>query len=329
MKKIFIPLLILAAAVPAAAKSACPDSMMMRVTEACTKNSFAAAGKTSVRYRERLVVSDIKMYHKKPNKCRIEYCTPPLKGLVVGSDGRCAWRFDPGLRKVVVQPRESTGCMDRDTGMRLLLDNHCVEAAGDRIVAGRPARVLVVKSRSGEIRKRLCVDASTCVTLRSEDYDDRGTMRSSTEFKSIRYTDDLPDSLFACPKNAAPIVTRPSGKTMSLPDLSKALGFQVKVPQYVPRGYKLDGYRLYPCPCRHGHKSAYIRYTNGLNSISVFETKGDSCCARMMVRGSCESCSLDADNREHMATRSVGGKLLVTVGDVRPSELDKIVNSIH
>jgi hypothetical protein len=119
---------------------------------------------------------------------------------------------------------------------------------------------------------------------------------------------------------------------MSPSELSKVVDFTVKTPRYVPKGYKLDGYRLYNCPCGCGHKSAYIRYTNGLDSISVFETLGSSGCARddkCRTRGHEDTCVVEDSARGRVATLSSGGKLFTVIGDLSRSDLEKIARSLR
>lgn len=294
-------------------------SEVKSIVDAPSKYTYIASGTTKAWYCGKLVSSEIKFFHEKPNKCRIEYLTAPLNGVVIGEDGKTAWRFDPKLQSTV-----AIECMKPADRLGLFLGNHRIERAGSGQVAGKQADILIVKSKSGEIKKRLWVDRDVHIVLQSEDYDASGKLRASTEFDSIRYVNDLPDSLYEQPANA-----RGGGKTMSLNELSKAVGFRVKLPGYTPNGYKPDAYRLYECPCGCGHKSAYIRYTNGLNGISVFETSKDSSC---MMEGECGSytgtCIIQDSNQGQTAKASYNGTAFTIIADINPRELKRMIDSL-
>lgn len=291
------------------------SSDVRRIAEAPANYSYTATGTTKTIYRGKTVSSDIRFLHQKPNKCRIEYLSPPLKGVVVGSDGSQVWRMDPKIGKEVVM--EASGCLNPHGRLDLLMKNYRIEMAGNGQVANTPVFIVNVRDKSGQLRKRLAVDKKTFVVLRSEDFSG-GKLRSESRFASIKYVDS-PSSMFRKPSGM--MCTQGAGAAMPIGELSKAVGFEVKPPMYVPSGYKIDGYRLYDCPCGCGHKSAYIRYTNGLSSISVFETKKDSGCKK---EGSCK-----AYGSCEMAMVSTDGKSFIVIGDLSPKELSEVANSIH
>ena len=105
-----------------------------------------------------------------------------------------------------------------------------------------------------------------------------------------------------------------------------AVGFKVVMPKYVPQGFELDAYRLYNCPCRCGHKSAYIRYTNGMDGISVFETPAGTGCGKMkgciMPGGWCNV-------QDQTAMMTSDGKSFIVIGNVNPQELRRITDSLR
>ncbi len=303
-------------------------SEVKRILEAPSKYSYAASGNTQSLYRGESLTSDIKLFHEKPDRYRIEYLTPPLKGVVVGNNGNQAWRSDPKLRATVAV--EASACLKPESRLSLFLDNHRIERAGSDRVANRQACILVVKSKSGKIRKRLWVDEKTYVVLRSEDYDAKGALLSATGFTSIKYTDHLPDSLYERPTGVERIVClSDTGKPMSRNDLSKAVGFEVRLPSYIPAGYKLDAYRMYECPCGCNHKSAYVRYTNGLDSISIFETLADSDCMSEHRCASHRSRGGRCFVQGQMAVASDSEEAFIVIADIGPGQLGRIANSLR
>lgn len=300
------------------------QSEIERILDAPSKYTYVATGLTKSWYNGKSLSSDVKIYHKVPGKHRIEYLTPPLKGLVCVDDGRCAWRFDPKLRSVV---GTEGGCAKPKDRLGLLLTNYRVEQTGSAQVAGRRANILDVRTRSGELRKRLWVDEKTYIILISEDYAAGDKLISKTALATIDYNAKAPDSLYAKPTSKAGMNSfQGGGQAMSYDQLSKALGFKVKVPGYVPKGFKLDAYRLYKCPCQCGHKSAYTRYTNGLGSISVFETAANSGCLK---KGGCQMRNEECAVREQTAMLTSHGMSYIIISDVAPRELKRIADSLR
>lgn len=293
------------------------------------KYSYAAVGLTTSRCHGNQLISKIKVYHLRPSSTRIEYISGPLKGVVAAEDGHASWRCDPVTRKMVV----SQCCVNLDAGRQLdlLVANHTVDAQASADIAGRASTLLVVRTTSGTIRKRLWIDRSTFVTLRTEDYDSAGQVESSTEYRTITYVDTIPASLFKQGRCSGGMAVKcMDAKTISLPELVKAVGFQIRIPKYIPAGYRLDGYRVHNCPCARQHKSAYIRYTNGLSSISIFElpsnNSGCSCCSGMSAS---KSCCVKQGDCGQQASVTVDGRSIVVIGDLGQDELERIAKSFE
>lgn len=304
--------------------------ILRRAQEQAPLRSYSATAQTSVTCEGKMTTSDVKVTHMQPNRCRIEYMSGPLRGVIVGNDAARAWRFDPKSGRLVVG--SSSGCADEAGKLRFLLENHRVTLAGMDRIAGREAYALVVRPKgSSQIRKRLWIDTDSFVVLRQEDYDSSGKMQSSTRFTSIRFVESFPDKLFQSPKGAKVTITEPPfGGAMTLAKLSEAIGFAVREPKYLPKGYRLDAHRLYPCPCGCPHKSACIRYTNGLNGISVFESKaGSGCraeagCGRVPTGG----CAVTKADGNEIARLERDGISFTVVADVDQRELKRIVDSL-
>jgi negative regulator of sigma E activity len=244
--------------------------------------------------------------------------------MLVVCDGEHTWRIDPGAHAAFSS--DAAGCRDTADRLSLFADNHVVEMLGTARVAGRDAYMLAVKTRSGQVRKLLWVDSKTHVVLRSEDYGADGKPRSATRLHSITYLADLPDSLFERPSKVQQgRCLEGAGKSMTRDELSRAIGFRVRLPRWVPDGYRLDGFRLYDCPCGCGHRSARVGYTNGLNVISIFETSGDSGCLTEgkcdMHEGECSVCGQTA-----VVTRK--DISFVVLADVKSAELRRMAGSL-
>lgn len=285
-----------------------------QIVTAPARVTYTADGDTSVCFNGRRVASDLRVYHKAPNRHRIEYISGPLKGVVVVDDGTRTWRLDPKCKSVM-----SADASRSESQLSLLVRNYSIRRIGTETIAGRKAKALEVRSKSA-VRKRLWIDGRTAIVLKSEEYAPDGKLISSTTYKSIDYKAPVKDSLFRRPRDM-----QDTGKTMTREGLSKTVGFKVVEPKYIPKGFRLDAYRLYDCPCQCGHKSAYIRYTNGMDSISVFETPSGTGCMKMPA---CKVPSGKCCIKDQTAVMTSGGKSFVVIGDVPSQELKRITDSL-
>lgn len=305
--------------------------IVRRSQEHAPRHTYTAAAETRINCQGKPMLSQVKIIHMRPDKCRMEYTSEPLKGVVVGNDGKNMWRYDPKTGRLVVS--RNSGCGGADKRLHLLLDNHRIALAGRARVADREAYSLVVRPRdSARVRKRLWMDTRTFVILRQEDYDSHGKLQSSTRFNSIRFAKSFPDSLFQPPAGVR-VSERRLGDVVPIEELSGRLGFTVRAPGYVPRGYKLDSTRLHECPCDCPHQSALIRYSDGLSSISVFESKAGSGCR---IDAGCDkrtdsidACRIRRSDRGEIAKFEREGISFVIVADLDSREIRKIADSIR
>lgn len=296
------------------------ESEITRIINASTKHSYSATGVTTILWHGKWYKSAIRQYNQIPNKSRIEYKSFPLEGVVVCCDGRLTWRKDPQVDKQVYI--ESAGCMSVDQKRKLFIRNYSAYVSGSAKQAGRNARIIDIKDKSERLKKRIWVDAATYVTLRSEEYNASTRMISSTSFTSIDYNSRIPNSIFK----------RPSGNVKSgcenlfvniksIAELSRKVGFVVMLPKYMPTGFNVDGYRLYNCSCKCGYKSAYIRYSNGMVGISIFESIADIDCSKM--------CGEDMHMPAEKANASVNGVNIYIFSNLKSTEIRKIADSFR
>lgn len=296
------------------------ESDISKIINAPLHHSYVADGTTLISWQGKRFTISIRQYNKKPNNHRIEYKSYPLNGVVVCCDNQLMWRHDPLLKKQVYV--ESTGCMSIEKKRKLFLNNYTAYAAGNTKIAGRNARIIDIKDKSNILKKRLWVDAATFVTLRTDEYDASSRIVSSTAFKSIDYNTKIPDSMFKRPSaNMDKTCEKMFTHISSLSELSRKAGFKVIIPRYLPKGFNLDGYRLYDCSCKCGYKSAYIRYSNGMSGISIFESMEISDCSKLCGEG-----MHIATNRANV---SVNGINVYIIADLKSDVIKKITDSLR
>ncbi|MBP6965233.1 MAG: hypothetical protein KBC96_12595 [Armatimonadetes bacterium] len=295
------------------------------------QHCFSATARTSVSSCGNTVASTMEIVHGVADRCRMEYTSGPLKGTVMSSDGNEMRTYDPTSHTITVTP--SVRCSRLGDRLDLLLANHRVTSTGIKTIAGRPAHLIVVRgNRSRTILKRLWIDAETYAVLGQEDRDCRGRVRSSTHFVSIRFEEAIPDNVFELPKDSR-MISRDAGDgtEMTPGQLSRELGFKVRMPGYVPKGFELESCRLHSCSCEFPHRCACIRYTNGVTSISLFQSKSTS--ARP-CSASCEdarkgSCVLRKSDQGNAATVTRDGISHVVLGDLPGPVITKVADSLR
>jgi len=294
------------------------ESDIMKIINAPLHYTYLACGSTLIFWQGKRYSIAIRQYNKKPDYRRIEYKSYPLDGVVVCCDNQLMWRHDPLLKKQVYT--ESTGCMSIEKKRKLFINNYIAYDYGKTKIAGRNARIIEIKDKSNQLKKRLLVDSITFVTLQTDEYDSSSRIISSTSFKSIDYNVRIPDSLFRRPSaNMDKTCERMFTRINSLSELSHKAGFKVIIPRYLPKGFNLDGYRLYDCSCRCGYKSAYIRYSNGMSGISIFESMEISDCSKLCGEGMHIAAS--------RANVSVNGINVYIIADLKLNAIKKIADS--
>lgn len=242
-----------------------PDALLLASEQAEKKVSYA--GTKVLRFfraedgtlaGERIV----KVWHREPSQTRLEMVAPAESlGMVVLETGTNVWVFHP--RK---QSWRQMSWRAPDARPHLLLKNYDTRLQGREKVAGRTADVVRLTSRNpGNPSKIVWIDRQTKLALRQELFDPAGRRLSTTEFRDITFEPSLPANLFTVPAEAKVEPRRQGGPPWAA---AKSAPAQViEQPRYVPAGYELVQ-RF--CMKRPGSEFAHLRYTDGLNTISLF-----------------------------------------------------------
>jgi hypothetical protein len=104
-------------------------------------------------------------------------------------------------------------------------------------------------------------------------------------------------------------------------ELSKLIEFEVRTPKWLPKGYSLQGAYPTPCACSERHQAARLEFTDGLNTITLFECNHPRC----ISKGNCFTAKgANSPLSFHLETKT--GRYLA-VGDAPKSQLEKLVRS--
>jgi outer membrane lipoprotein-sorting protein len=204
----------------------------------------------------------VRVWHRSPDLTRIETVLPAESlGKIAVENGDGLWLFHPRHQAWRSMPWRSPR-----PRTSLLLRNYEVQVLRKDRVAGRPVVTLRVRSRyPGNPSKIVWVDAKTKVPLRQELFDASGQRVGSVEFREITFEASMPANLFTVPAEARIERGGPMG------DMPKPLiGAPVTEPRYVPPGYLLVRKLSFRRP---GMDFVHLRYTDGLNTISLFQER--------------------------------------------------------
>lgn len=195
---------------------------------------------------------------------RMEYLSGALKGRVLVDDGRRVLWLDSDSRTATPAPsgREAEA-------LDLLLRNYQVSVSATERVAGRPATVLrVVPRHPPGPSRRVWVDRASSVILRTDSYNTDGQLLSSSAVTAITLGAKTGASSFTAPAGYR-VEAAPTARTWTREALSDQVGFPLATPAYLPPGFRLDEMSL--ARTGSGRPSAQLRYSDGLNSFSIFQ----------------------------------------------------------
>lgn len=261
---------------------------------------------------------------------RIKYLTAPLAGVTVWESADRTYRYNPKRNRLTVSVRRDDPESGREQEEQLL-ENYTARISGTEKVANRTAWVIELRPKGesgGDRWKRLWIDPNSWVTLASEDRRGPDQVLRRTRFTEVTY---LPASKTPAPEEFKPnpemverLAQAVRGDTASRfepEELSKLIEFEVRVPKYLPEGYKLQGAYPTPCSCAERHQAARLEFSDGLNTITLFECNHPRCTSK----GNCFAAEGASSPLSFHLETSTGRYL--AVGDAPKTQLEKLVRS--
>ena len=216
--------------------------------------------------------------HRAPALRRIDYLAPDSRrGSSVVTDGAQEWQYDARRREL--QHRrlapDADAVADAAEGYDLLRSNYVLQVLPQaRTWADRKVFLLTITRRSNRTTARkLWVDVATGVVLKRESYREDGKLALTVAFSDVSYRAPLPRGLF----DLSSLSARPGVKTVeerangessvSLGVVARQLGGAARAPA------RLAGYRLVSAALTPEGKTLHLRYSDGLNLVSLFEQR--------------------------------------------------------
>ena len=299
-------LMFIAAAGVPPASAASPQEVIRKAESADEIVSYRGIKWTNIYVLGRVIRANYKVVHLNPDKTRIDYFRPAeLTGIITITKGDENWRFLPKKGEWERQRWD----LDADR-VELAVKNYEVKDGGTDNVAGRSVYVFKFSPRKrGSPSQSIWVDKEYFLILRSETRNANGDLTAASAFTEIRFNSgDIKSSVFEISGREAS--NSPSGK----------LGFRVIKPSYVPKGYQLVDVNSINIG---NDPAAHLKYSNGLNTLSIFERKGGAGpkeaqkFLKLLPRG------------VRMRTFNHNGIAFTIIGDIDKRELDKIIKSIR
>ena len=266
------------------------------------KQAVVRCGSRNPSYTE----TKMSIVHLKPDKTRTAYLTPSkLSGTIVIRNGETSWRYRPQSKLW----EHMGGCIVSvaNNVSQDFIRNYQVRLAGIERIAGRDAYLVsAVPKSKGDPSHRFWIDRHTYLVLASETKTSSGKLLRSSRFLSIELNpNDISPSLFVVPNN----VRRGDNGAVRL-------GFRVMKPSYLPKGYRLVGATS---SCIGGMAYSHLRFSNGINTISLFQRLADKSGSRFAV----------GEKSTNVVTCVRNGVRCTIVGDLSRSELQKILASLR
>ncbi len=282
--------------------------------------------------------SQVRVYHQAPDQTRLEYLAAgnqPERIVVI--TGRAETDFIPSTNQFVRRqaPAADEAGLTRQV-LPQILENYHIQFEGAETVAGRPTRIIDVRSKfPGRPHLRIWVDTQSRLILRFERYGPAGALREASAFLSIQLNPALsPDLFMVTPPPGAQVETRPpggpgggGGGRLTMEQIARRVGFVPQLPAYLPSGYRLAGSRVSTI---RGAPTAAFAFTDGISTLTLFESRGaiaPPASGRRVRVGSSDGTVVPRGVATLLHWNS-GGISFTLVGDVSQDELVRVGASV-
>jgi outer membrane lipoprotein-sorting protein len=258
---------------------------------------------------------------QKEGKVRTDYKSGLSAGLSIIDDGKKTMTINSKNNTVVV-----CSIPDLSNDISFLLLNYNVMTKGTEKIAERQTQILqIIPKRKGNPSTKLWIDIKTFIILKREYYNSDNTLVSKTSYTKINSNTKINDDVFIPPSQATYLESDLSAEKTT----KDGIPFSIFKPKYLPVGYVLEGYYLFKPPSGKGVR---LRYTDGLNTISILEVvppTGWHPMRWIWGRGRGVQRCRFIDNLQGRAIRIYRDKLnIAIVGDISENELQKIADNI-
>ena len=205
---------------------------------------------------------------------RLDYVRPArLAGEEVIDNGRFYCHFVPSKNTLELSPSRIQTLRVRVPQVIRQVRNGrlLVQQVGQDTVAGHACVILQVMVRSAAAvpSQKFWVDPVNGAQLRNEQYDSSGQLRSASYYTQVVYNPVFGPAAFRLPRGGRVVASGFAPPTLTLDQVRAQAAFPVQVPSVLPPGFRYQGGSVSP---RRNNQVVELRYSNGANALSVFET---------------------------------------------------------
>lgn len=313
-------------------EAAVPRQLLERTYQADNQLEYAALSDVSTIYGTSSMKSQARLV-RAPEKMTITYLSGSMAGSQSGYNERWFWRRDKNSARPFAEVSERPAAMAKRRYL-LLVKNYRATAGGAEAVNGRSAHIIelhparTIDGAQGPY-KRLWIDDETGLTLRTDafNYELRPVM--SSVLSHIDFSPKVSAETFMPPGEMQHMAQRTGWIAQDTGDdaaaAEKESGLTTPRCGWLPDGFELDGYGIHHCPAERAIPivAALARYTDGLNTLTVFALTPQKNAAALLAQESApKSCDFGPGT---MVTQSRAGTKLVAVADLPPVTLTRVL----
>lgn len=238
------------------------------------KSAIYIANEVTYINESKELTSEQTIYHSGITGNRIEYTSPAkLKGMVMADNGTQSVFYNPKIKKMTIGPSWLSMMKGHKWSQPPMLPGEPTpEIKGIETIAGRRAYVVEIKPPFGQQRyRKLWIDKEKWVHLKTEELTNNGEVKSRSFFKKIKFVKSIPASRFTVKLgHDIKVEQMPGPVFLTIDQARNAVKFRIIQPSYLPKGFKPVGAAVFPF---RGGKIAGIRYTDGVNAFTIFQSQ--------------------------------------------------------
>lgn len=266
-----------------------------------------------------------------PRHLNVRFLSGAQGGTQSGYSERWFWRQKAGG---AMQPYAEVSLDANQMAARrfaLLIKNYTPVLGGETRLDGRRAQIIELRpvhlndGVQGPAR-RLFIDSESGLTLRVESFNCALQMVMHSSLSEVNLKPRITPATFEPPAAIfASLKTHKwQGEELGADPFAAAreTGFMPPRPAFLPPGFALDGYGVHRCHTTGTLQlAAFSRYSDGLNTLTVFAFKPVSASIEKTMRGACDF------GPGALRSREDGDGRLMAMGDLPATTLERVLQS--
>ena len=295
---------------------------MKRMLQA--ENSLALAGDqvTVVSQNGLDISSEQQVMRQGAHALRLDYVRPArLAGEEILDNGRFYCHLLPANDTLEISPSRIGALRVRVPEVigQIRSGRLVAQTVGQDMVAGHACVIVQVAARSASPVpwRRFWIDPTNGAQLRIEEHSASGQLQSASYYTQVTYSPAFDKGAFRLPDAGSKIIERGfAAPSLTLDGVRSQAGFSVPTPAYVPDGFHFQAGSVSD---RRDRKVVELRYVNGVNVLSIFQTPD------LSAKGS----SRTEHPRQGVLFGRQAGMKVVVIGNLSPVELERVLTSLR